>query len=261
MKGGAFFADRSIYLETVAYLGVIAIVLAALAVAVRRRNAAVIAFAAMTVFMFCLVFVPPVVSAAYQLPLVGTFLWNRALIPMAFGVAVLAGMGTDLLAQRHSERKVRQWFGYGFVGVTVVLGALWLFGRGHLPAAEAEIRAHSFLWPVAATVSGLVLADSAMDYYSRSPFSATFAGPRRTWRCGRPHRCGDDVPRLGRRPDLVVDLAVLADDPCRGGIDRGRRLLRRGLRELRLHQPPDARDKREPQCRLLPTASSVFTTR
>ena len=68
MKGGAFFADRSIYLETVAYLGVIAIVLAALAVAVRRRNAAVIAFAAMTVFMFCLVFVPPVVSRPISCP-------------------------------------------------------------------------------------------------------------------------------------------------------------------------------------------------
>ncbi len=169
VNGGAFFADRGIYIETVAYLGVIAVVLAVLAVAVRRRNAAIIALAAMTVVMFCLVFVPPVVSAANQMPLVGTFLWNRALIPMAFGVAVLAGVGTDLLAQQHSERKVRQWFGYGFVGVALVLGALWLFGRGHLPAAEAEIRAHSFAWPVATTLCGLVLATALWIIYSRPP--------------------------------------------------------------------------------------------
>ena len=133
-----------------------------------------IAFAAMTACMFCLVFVPPVVSAADRLPLVGTFLWNRALIPMAFGVAVLAGVGTDLVAERHSDPKVRQWFGYGFVGVAVVLGALWLFGRGHLAAAEAEIRTHSFLWPATATVLGLVLAALLWVVHSRPHFSASF---------------------------------------------------------------------------------------
>ena len=129
----------------------------------------VIAFAVMTACMFCLVFVQPVVSAADQLPVVGTFLWNRALIPMAFGVAVLAGVGTDLLAQRHSDRAVRQWFGCGFVGLAVVLSALWLFGRGHLSAAEAEIRSHSFLWPAAATVLGLVLAMLLWILHSRPP--------------------------------------------------------------------------------------------
>ena len=86
---------------------------------------------------------------------------------MSFGVAVLAGVGTDLVAQRHSDRKVRQWFGYGFVGVAFVLGALWLFGRGHLAAAEADIRAHSFLWPATATVCGLILAALLWVVHSR----------------------------------------------------------------------------------------------
>ena len=165
----------------------------------------VIALAVMTACMFCLVFVQPVVSAADQLPVVGTFLWNRALIPMSFGVAVLAGVGTDLVAQRHSDRKVRQWFGYGFVGLAVVLGALWLFGRGHLAAAEAEIRAHSFLWPAAATGCGLVLATLLWVLHSRPPSRRPSRVSRRTWRRSQPssrsrrRSSSRPAPRSGRR--------------------------------------------------------------
>ena len=51
-----------------------------------------------------------------------------------------------------------RWVGTAFAAVGVVLGALWLFARGTLPAAEASMRARSFLWPAAATLLGLVLA-------------------------------------------------------------------------------------------------------
>lgn len=158
VTGGSWFSDRFLYFDSAAYVGVIAVVLAIVAVGIRRRNAVVIAFAVMTACMFCLVFVPPVVSAVDRLPVVGTFLWNRALIPMCFGIAVLAGVGTDLVVQRHSDRRVRVWIGAGFVVAAALLGALWLFGRGHLPAAEAAIRADSFFWPVAATLAGLGMA-------------------------------------------------------------------------------------------------------
>ena len=169
VKGGYFFADRSVYIDSAAYVGVIAIVLVVLAIAIRRRNTVVIALAAMTVCLFGLVFVPPVVSAADQLPGVGTFLWNRALLPMVFGLAVLAGFGADAVVRQHSDRRVRRWFGYGFLAAGAVLGALWVFGRGRLPAAEAEVRAHSFIWPAAGVFLGLILAGILWFVHSRAP--------------------------------------------------------------------------------------------
>ena len=156
--GGTYFADRSIYIDSVAYVGVAVVVLAVVAVAIRRRRPVVVAIAAMTGCMFALAFVQPVVVVADHLPIVGTFLWNRALIPMAFGIAVLAGIGIDVVVREHHHRRVQQWFGWGFVAISAVLAALWLFGSGHLPAAEAAVRAHSFVWPATTAGIGLVLA-------------------------------------------------------------------------------------------------------
>jgi hypothetical protein len=167
VTGGYFFADRFLYFESAAYLGVVAIVLAGLAIVFRRRNPIVIALTVMVLCMFSLVFVPPVVSAADHLPLVGTFLWNRALLPMAFGVAVLSGIGIDVLVKQHDLRNVRRAFAAGFALMALVLGSIWFFGRGHLPAAEAEVRAHSFIWPVASTIAGLLLAGVLVGLYSK----------------------------------------------------------------------------------------------
>jgi hypothetical protein len=167
VSGGSWFADRISYVDSVAYVGVIAVVLAAVAVAVRRRNPIVVAFAAMTVCMASLVFIPPVVWVADHLPLIGTFLWNRAVIPMAFGAAVLAGFGTNLLVRQDRARTVRFWFALGFGVVAIALAALWLFGRGQLPTAEAAVRAHSFLWPVGCTAFGLTAAGLLWSVYSR----------------------------------------------------------------------------------------------
>jgi hypothetical protein len=157
-RGSYWFSDRILYMDSVAYIGVIALVLAVVAVAIRRRNPVVLGFAVLTACMFCLVFVPPVVSIADRLPFVGTILWNRALIPMCFGVAILAGAGTDLLARRHADRRVRQWVFGGFAAVAAVLAAVWLFGRGHLPAVEAAVRQDSFVAPVFGTLAGLAAA-------------------------------------------------------------------------------------------------------
>jgi hypothetical protein len=177
--GGTWFADRGNFFDSAAYLGVIAIVLAIVAVVVRRRDDVVIGIAVMTVCMFGLAFVPLVVSFADQLPVVGSFLWNRALLPMSFGVAVLAGMGTDLVERWHSDRKLSQWLLYGFAAAAAVLVALWLFGRGQLPAAEATVRAHSFIWPAVATAVGLFVALLLWSVRARRMMEATGAPTKR----------------------------------------------------------------------------------
>ena len=156
VAGTPWFADRYIYIDTVAYVGVIAVVLAVVALAKRWRDPTVLAFGAIAVVMAALVFAAPVVSVLDHLPFhLGGVLWYRAVAPMALGLAVLAGVGTDVLVRSGTSADVRRWLGAGFGAAGVVLLALWLFGRGHLPRLEANFRSKSFIWPVVATAIGL----------------------------------------------------------------------------------------------------------
>jgi len=156
VSGTPWFADRYIYIDTVAYVGVIAVVLAVLAVAKRWREPTVLAFGAIAVVMAGLVFAAPVVSLLDRLPFhLGGVLWYRAVAPMALGLAVLAGVGTDVLVRSGTRADVRRWLGAGFALAGLVLAALWLFGRGHLPRVESTFRSKSFIWPVVATAVGL----------------------------------------------------------------------------------------------------------
>jgi hypothetical protein len=153
---GSQWFGPSIYPESAAYVGVIAVVLAITAVAVRRRPE-VLAFGAVVLAMAALVFLSPVVSILHSLTHERGVAWQRSLLPMAFALAVLAGVGLDVIVRSHGERMVRAWSGGGFAVAALVVGALWAFGRGHLPAAEAGIRRDSFVWPVTDIVVGLVV--------------------------------------------------------------------------------------------------------
>ncbi len=156
VTGTPWFADRYIYIDTVAYVGVIAVVLAVLALAKRWRDPEVLTFGAITVVMAGLVFASPLVSFLDHLPFhLGGVLWYRAVAPMAMGFAVLAGVGTDIVVRSGQRSDVRRWLGAGFGAAALVLAALWLFGRGHLPPAEATFRAKSFIWPAVATAVGV----------------------------------------------------------------------------------------------------------
>ena len=65
-----------LYPETTAYVGVIAVVLAVTALAIRRRRPEVIALGAVVVATASVVFVPPVVSLINGSPGVGGVLWT-----------------------------------------------------------------------------------------------------------------------------------------------------------------------------------------
>ena len=160
IPGGQWFnisGQAAPYQPSVAYVGVIALVLAATALGLRRKRPEIVGFGAIAVAMTALAFSRAVASVMVSIPLIGTVYWNRALMPMAFAVAVLAGVGMDVLVRSHAERAVCRWLGAGFVVVGLALLALWVFGRGHLPPAEAAVRAHSFTWPAVQTALGLAV--------------------------------------------------------------------------------------------------------
>jgi hypothetical protein len=155
VAGSRWFGYVGGYSETAAYVGVVALALAVAAVALRRRRPEVMAFGVMCAGMVVVAFVPAAVAALYRLPIVGTVLWQRAILPLAFGLAVLAGVGLDAVVRNWSDRTVRRRLGWSFAGVAAVVAGVWLFYRGSLPPAESAIRSDAFIWPLVGVVVGI----------------------------------------------------------------------------------------------------------
>ncbi len=151
---GHLFGDTS-YLESATYVGVIAVVLAVVAVALRHRHPEVLAMSAVAVVMGAIVFFSPLVGVLDVVPY--GIRWHRGAIVLALALAVLAGVGTDVLIRSHRDRAVLRWAGGGFAILALFVAMLWLFGRGSLPPADAAIRRSSFVWPTAQVALGLVV--------------------------------------------------------------------------------------------------------
>ena len=145
------------YMESAAYVGVITLVLAVMALVLRRRRPETLAVGAVAVVSAVLVFVPPLVSVIGRLPSAGRVRWYESLGPLTLALAVLAGMGADVLVRMHGKRAVRYGTGAGFVVAGLALAAVWTTGRGHLPSSDEAIRARSFIWPVVDTAVGLAV--------------------------------------------------------------------------------------------------------
>ena len=160
IPGGHWFSALSVYQPSAAYVGVIALVLAVTGAALRRRQPEVVAFAAIALSMAVLAFARPVASALGSLPDIGSIHWNRALMPMAFALAVLAGVGMDVVVRSSGSQALRYWLGSGFTAAGLLLVAVWFFGRGHLPRGEANFRSDSFIWPVVQVVLGLLVVEA-----------------------------------------------------------------------------------------------------
>jgi hypothetical protein len=148
--------------ETMSFVGSVALILGVVAVVHGWRRPETVAAALVVVASLLIVFTPAVVNVAKGLPLVGTVLWQRALFPMGFGLAVLAGVGLHTLLQQRRRRDpfLTLVVGSGIISVLVVVGVVW--GRSALDPNDAAVRLHGLLWALAASlaagvVGGLVL--------------------------------------------------------------------------------------------------------
>ena len=148
--------------STVIYVGVITLVMALVAVAVRWRQPEVLAFVAVAAVTVGLVFLRPLASLVDHLPNAGSVRFYDALGPLTLVFAVLAGVGIDMIARSRRKRAVYRWAAAGFGGVGLFLLGLLLFGRGHLSPAEAATRKESLLWPAIETAVGLVVVGALM---------------------------------------------------------------------------------------------------
>jgi Bacterial membrane protein YfhO len=156
VAGSHWFGSLT-YQWCAAYVGVIAVVMAVVALGTRWKRPEVRGLTVATALMAMLVLVPGVPSAVKGFPLVGEVILSRALIPLAFGLSVLAGIGLDALIRHYADPRVRMWAGGCFVVVAAALALVWSFGRGQLPPDEMRIRDMSFVWPVISVAVGLAV--------------------------------------------------------------------------------------------------------
>lgn len=176
---GSFINSQGFYQEQWVYVGVIAVALAIVALGMRWRRPEVVGLAAAAVVVGAVSVSAPVERVLGALPVVGNSLWIRALIPLAFCVAMLAGVGLDAALHQPERQRAIRWALGSFGTIAVILGVIWLFGRGTLPAYAAHIRAESFVWPAASTATGLA-AFGTLAVIDRRP-GRKHRIPTRSW--------------------------------------------------------------------------------
>lgn len=152
---GSFINPQGFYPEQWVWVGAIAVVLAVMAVVIRWRRPEVAGLAAAAVVAAAASCNQTVLSMLNKLPLIGSTLWSRSLIPLAFCLAMLAGIGLDAVLRTSERRQAVRWALCALGAIAMVLGLIWLFGRGSLPAYAANVRAQSFVWPAISTAVGL----------------------------------------------------------------------------------------------------------
>jgi Bacterial membrane protein YfhO len=152
---GNFVDPQGFYPEQWVWVGAIAVVLAVAAVGTRWRRPEVIGLAAAAVVAAAASVLQPVDSILNRLPLIGHSWWARSLIPLAFCMSILAGIGLDAVLRPSERRRATRWALGGFGATAVMMASVWLFWRGHLGPNGTHIRAESFVWPVVSTAVGL----------------------------------------------------------------------------------------------------------
>lgn len=152
IQGSDWFTKLSNYYESAAYLGIIAVVLAGVAILVSFRRPIVIGIvlaAAGTLVLCYNVFggIGEKVTSGLGL---GAVAVHRGLPVFGFCVAVLAGIGCDIVVRRSSKRSVQIALGMMVAAVAVALALLW---RGTadstLSPLDQALRRESLWWPTA----------------------------------------------------------------------------------------------------------------
>ncbi len=155
------------YMESAAYIGVVALVVAVVGLVIRWRKHEALAFGVVALVTFGLVFFPSLVRVIGTLSSAGRVRWYESLGPLTLAIAVLAGMGMDVIVHAHAKRAVRYLGGGGFAVAALAVAAVWIDGRGHLPARDQAIRSQSFIWPVAETALGLAVVGALVVLHRR----------------------------------------------------------------------------------------------
>jgi Bacterial membrane protein YfhO len=158
MTSSRYFGPVAYY-GAAAYVGVVVVVLAGLAMAARWRDSRVVGFALIALLCAALTYSAAVSHFLDTIPVIKNGQWTRALGAMDFALAVLGGIGLQVFLDRDRESVTRKTFALLAGVVAIVVGVLWVRNQhSGLPAIEAHIRSDSFVWPVVGVVVSVAVA-------------------------------------------------------------------------------------------------------
>ena len=130
---GSFVNGQGFYQEEWVYVGAIALALSVVAVGHplapsgggRTGRRGLVAVAA-SIF-------EPADDLLNKLPFIGHAWWSRSLIPLAFCLAMLAGVGLDAVDSKSEQRRAARRGIGAFAAIAVILVLVWLFGGATSP--------------------------------------------------------------------------------------------------------------------------------
>ena len=164
INGSAWFGPADYY-EATGYVGVIALVLTLIAVLVAWRRPIVAALAASVLVSLGIIYVPATQRLFTRLG-AGSVATQRMLPMLAFVVAMLAGLGTDILQRRWRQPRVQSKALAGVVACGGVIAFLLVSAPADgLTPVELSVRRHSLFWPSVALLGIAVL----LIFAPRSP--------------------------------------------------------------------------------------------
>jgi hypothetical protein len=156
--GSTYFGNIN-YFETAAFVGVAAVILAAVGLIVRGRSPEIVGVALACVICVLATFDPWVAHHVSRVPFLKLIVWTRSLIPLGLLLGLLAGVGLDSLLSRRREPWVTRLFAVVAVLASAVLAALALRQIHHnLPGQAGVIRNHAIEWGCGQAVAALVAA-------------------------------------------------------------------------------------------------------
>jgi Bacterial membrane protein YfhO len=148
MTSSRYFGPVAFY-GAAAYVGVVVVVLAGLAVVARWRDSRVVGFVLIALLCAALTYSTAVSHFLDTIPTLKNVQWTRALGAMDLALAVLGGIGLQVLLDRDRQAITKWAFAVLTAAVAIVVGVFWeRHVHSGLPAVEAHIQAHSFIWPV-----------------------------------------------------------------------------------------------------------------
>jgi hypothetical protein len=162
-------------IETMSFVGSVALVLSLVAVVHRGRRPEVLASGLIALAGILVVFVPSVVGVAKDLPLLGMVQWQRGLFPIAFALALLAGVGSDALARGANRRAPLRTLVSASLILSLALTAMAWWGRAGLSPPDAAARLHGLLAALVASLAMVAVGGGALLFGRRRGLGANGA--------------------------------------------------------------------------------------
>jgi hypothetical protein len=169
------YSGSANYYETAAFVGLIALVLGALAIASRWRRPEIRGLALGVVVLSAPVWIGPVAHLLSSVSLFKLVVWSRSLIALDGFLAVLAAVGLQTMLDRDLEgRTTRRFTVLSGVGGAAI-GVLWLVNLGGHGRSHT-IRLDSFRWPAVSV--GALAVSVALVWWRRRRAGRPDGAPR-----------------------------------------------------------------------------------